>query len=52
MAPPVPCVQLSVDRGMSGRPTLVDRVTIAISRVTMLLFGVIVLATFYEVVMR
>jgi TRAP-type C4-dicarboxylate transport system permease small subunit len=37
---------------MSGRPTLVDRVTIAISRVTMLLFGVIVVATFYEVVMR
>ncbi|MCL6607184.1 MAG: TRAP transporter small permease [Geminicoccaceae bacterium] len=37
---------------MSGRPTLVDRFTIAISRVTMLLFGVIVVATFYEVVMR
>ncbi|MCS6779196.1 MAG: TRAP transporter small permease [Geminicoccaceae bacterium] len=37
---------------MSGRTTLVDRVTIAISRVTMLLFGIIVVATFYEVVMR
>jgi len=37
---------------MGGRATLVDRVTIAISRVTMLLFGVIVVATFYEVVMR
>jgi TRAP-type C4-dicarboxylate transport system permease small subunit len=37
---------------MSGRETFVDRVTIAISRVTMLLFGIIVVATFYEVVMR
>lgn len=37
---------------MSGRTTFVDRVTIAISRVTMLLFGIIVVATFYEVVMR
>lgn len=37
---------------MADRSTLVDRVTIAISRVAMLLFGVIVVATFYEVVMR
>lgn len=37
---------------MSGRETFVDRVTIAISRVAMLLFGIIVVATFYEVVMR
>ncbi len=37
---------------MTSPRTLVDRVTLAISRVAMLLFGIIVVATSYEVVMR